>query len=359
MKRLALIIAVVAGWHLGCGSKSLSPTSGPADATAPVLQVGAGADCAIGGGYGVALDAGLPPAGAGVPSNRCGALPADVSTFPWVVTLPSSGPGAGGSATGAGASVGAGGATGAGGGGVSGSEAEISDAGVGGTGGATSGCLLTPTADNSLNVTCSGAAWLRPTGGAADNGPTITWDDGAQLQWPSYGPVSPIAAPIAPGAPAQRVWAEMQSHENSVKGPFATIGSALTFDETTTIQTMTLRDTQGGNIRFIAQQGDNLPDPTPDQLNALFGVTADAVPTCSLEDQGVGYAVRATVDDHLLETTPPQKIPYGRTTRVTAPNGTFDVFWYTRAQEILEGSCDNAVHQVPMVGFLASRVASP
>ena len=54
-----------------------------------------------------------------------------------------------------------------------------------------------------------------------------------------------------------------------------------------------------------------------------------------------------------------KSLPYPRSTRVTAPNGTFDVFWYARAQEILDATCDDAVHQVPMVGFIASRVASP
>ncbi|MFL5306442.1 MAG: hypothetical protein ACJ8F1_14590 [Polyangia bacterium] len=322
-----------AGGNSGTGAGGIPGTGG---AEAGDIRLGFGASCSgyVGaGGSPPAWDGGLPSDGAdaAAPVMGCDVLPEDQATFPWIIEPKGkvAGP------------TGAGGTTGVG-------------------GGSGSGCQSTFGQSSYQDVVCTGAAWLRPTGGvggAGGNVPSLTWDDGSKMSWEPHALDPAIPAPITQGSPDQRVWAELQIHVTTQSGPFVTIGPALWGQPA--IQVLTVRDSQNGPIRFIAQQGTGLADPTVEQLTALFGVTAHSVPVCSFEQRDSQYDMRFTLDDHVLETTPTQLIRYGVGTEVRSPFGIFAVVWYRRDQQIAAAYCGPGARDTQTVGFVASRTASP
>lgn len=213
-----------------------------------------------------------------------------------------------------------------------------------------SGCWTTTVSGQVVDVVCSGAAWLRPNGGAGGSGgnvPSVTWDDGSRLSWQPAGLDTSIPPPIAPGSADQRVWAEMESH-----GWLAVAGQCgWSWD-----QTMDLRDAAGGKIRFMARQGAGEPEPTSEDLNALFGVHVETVTSCTHDALGGPALFHQSLHEHLLVTSPMQVIPYGQATQVTTPNGSFAVLWYSRSQVAhpLSTTCAGCLNQGPIVGFVAS-----
>ncbi len=215
-----------------------------------------------------------------------------------------------------------------------------------------SGCQTSSSGGQVVDVVCSGDAWLSANGGAAPNVPTLTWDDGSSLSWNATG-LDPSFPPlIAPGAADQRVWAQMESHGwLSVPGQ-----CGWSWD-----QTMDLRDSPGGPIRFTARQGASIPEPTSAELAALFGVGALATTACTHDAVGGPALFRQTLQDHVLQTDPPQLVPYAQPTRVTTPNGTFQVLWYSRSQVArpLSTTCAGCLNQGPTVGLVAARIAAP
>jgi len=256
---------------------------------------------------------GSPDAGAG-DGGVCATLPADPPAFPWTI------------------------------------EPQLGAVSAGGDGSLASGCRATTVSGQVVDVVCSGAAWLRPNGGTGGSGgavPSVTWDDGSRLSWEPAGLDPSIPAPIAPGAADQRVWADLESH-----GWLAVPGACgWSWD-----QTMTLRDADGGRIRFMAREGAGEPEPSAADLGALFGVSTDAVTWCTHDVVGGPALFHQTLHEHVLATNPPQVIPYGQATEVTTPNGNFAVLWYARSQVAypLSATCAGCLNQGPDVGFVAS-----
>src|SRR6185312_12038944 len=162
-------------------------------------------------------------------AGACVSLPADAPTFPWAL------------------------------------EPQLAG-GSGGDASIASGCLTTLAGGELVDAVCSGAAWLRPNGGAGGSGgnvPSLTWDDGSRLSWQPAGVDASIPPPIAPGAADQRVWAQLESH-----GWLAISGQCgWAWD-----QAMEVRDAPGGRIRFMARQGAGEPEPSQADLTTLFGV---------------------------------------------------------------------------------------
>ncbi len=267
--------------------------------------------CVGDGGWPASLDAGGAAGDAGI----CDTLPADPPAFPW--SQPHVGARDGGSAD--------------------------------------SGCQTTSVSGQTVDVACSGAAWLRAVGSMTANGqpaPTLTWDDGSSVAWDPTGLDPSIPAPIAEGGADQRVWAELESH-----GWLAVPGQCgWSWD-----QTMELRDSAGGAIRLLARQGASVAEPDSAELAALFGVDARATTFCTHDALGGPALFRQTLHDHQLATDPPQVIPYAQPTRVTTPNGTFQVLWYSRSQVArpLSTTCAGCLNQGPIVGLVASRIAAP
>jgi hypothetical protein len=304
MTRIALVAVVLTVASVGCGSKSLS-TSETGGAPGTGGWVGAGGVpyiVATGGTGGGDVPTPRGAGGFGGDAAFCGVQLGPF--FPWQISVPSSSGGAGGGG----------------------------DAGF-------SGCQRLAGTDagaaDDADLSCGGQAWLRATGGPGGAvGPTITWDDGSQLAW--VGPTS-FPPPITAGAPDERVWVELVRQNPVLK--------------------MELRDSSGaGAIRLMAWNGVPLADPTAEQIIALFGVDASSTATCSWPILSSGTE---TVYDHLLQTTPPQRIPYGQVTEVNAPTGSFVVLWdsaylNTPASE----DCLTCIGGWSL-GFVASKQASP
>ncbi len=265
--------------------------------------------CVGDAGWNAALDGGGSAADAGV----CAVLPADLPAFPWVQPH------------------------------------------VGAVDASASNCQTTSVSGQIVDMVCRGQAWLRASGAAATSGeavPTLTWDDGSSVSWDATGLDPSIPAPIAPGAADQRVWAELETH-----GWLAVPGQCgWSWD-----QTMDLRDAQGGPIRFMARQGASVPEPTADELLALFGASVQPRLSCTHDALGGPALFHQTLLDQVLETNPPQVIPYGRPTVITTPNGRFGVLWYSRTQVArpLSNTCAGCLNQGPIVGLIASRIAAP
>ncbi len=217
-----------------------------------------------------------------------------------------------------------------------------------------SGCQLNVVSGQLVDVVCSGPAFLRADGGLTDAGasaPSIVWDDKSVLSWSPMANAS-IAAPIAAGASPQRVWAAMESHGwLSVPGQ-----CGWTWN-----QTMEVRDSAGGPIRFMAREGASLPELTSEESMALFGTSTAPVAACTHDVMGGPGLFHQTLNDHVLGMGNPQRIPYAQPTNVATPNGTFAVVWYSRTQhaQASSTSCAGCLNQGPIVGLLASRVLAP
>lgn len=128
-----------------------------------------------------------------------------------------------------------------------------------------------------------------------------------------------------------------------------------------TVQTllMEIRDAEGGAIRFMAQQGRNLPDPTHDQLLALFGIDADSVPTCAYATQDSCSPVTRTPLVHVLLASPSQLIAPQTLTNVQAAHGSFDVLWTSSLEEFTgTATCTDNGPAGPPNGFIAARVSA-
>lgn len=228
--------------------------------------------------------------------------------------------------------------------------------GSGGQGGGSSdagysGCQVTPTYD----VSCSGAASLQGltdgVGGAG--GAAVVWDDGSKLIWgPPDLTDGTIPPPIAPGAADQRVWAEMKRY---------TVAAADSMCGATDVQTMDLRDSAGGNILFMALQTPGLPELTDADLLPLFGVGANTVPSCSYQTIEGCTSRTETLNDHVLQTSPPQTVHYGQPAQVTTPNGSFSVIWYSRSEQTVAPvtACTCSAVAGQTVAFAAARTAPP
>ena len=217
--------------------------------------------------------------------------------------------------------------------------------------GTPSGCQVTP----SYDVSCSGPATLRADadgmGGAG--GAAVVWDDGSKLIWSPIVAADPaIISPIPADGPDRRVWAEMKRYSSVGSDKMCSLVD---------VETMELRESEGGTILYMALQAPTLPELTADDLIPLFGVSADTVPSCSYETIEGCTTMRETLNDHVLQTTPPQTVPYGQPAQVTTPNGTFSVIWYSRSEQALGPvtacTCSGVAGQ--MVAFVASRTTAP
>ena len=224
---------------------------------------------------------------------------------------------------------------------------------AGGGGANGSGCQITSPGDVP-DVVCTGPAWMRSQGGLGGaSGTNIAWDDGSTMLWIA-GPSDP--APVATTQPL-RVWVEMkrQTDHSVPECAGVTQGGSIQIRD----------DGPTGVLRFMARTGFLLDDPTADELTDLFGVEVDAETTCTFDvtaEPGTACtSTRETVHDHLVHTTPPQTVPAGTTVQIDTPKGAFGVFWASRTTETVASGqmlC-NCAQQLPALGFIASRFASP
>jgi hypothetical protein len=231
---------------------------------------------------------------------------------------------------------------------TSGDAGTASDAGVpapGGTDGAggPAGCQAVP-GMYQPGVSCRGSALLQ----SRTTGPVVAFDDESELAW--TGELPPTAKPYVQQAAGDPVWVDYEMRWTVVCpscGAYAT-------------QTLEIRDSDGGKVRFYIQSGVVLPNLTDAQITDLFGATASAVQDCSFHAVGASCTTfDRTQYDHLLATTPAQTIPDADWSEVDSPNGTYEVFWASSTETNLQTSpnCQDGPGIATDTGFVATLSA--
>ena len=206
-----------------------------------------------------------------------------------------------------------------------------------------SGCEGVPSFPSTL--TCRGGAWLRSTA----TGPTLTFDDGSQLLWDASGIDTPVAKPYILQADGDRVWVDFEQRW-WVVCPYC--GAYQT-------DTIEMRESEGGKVRFIAREGDRLSDLSDAQVTEIFGVTAATRLSCSFHATAGCSEFERSQFDRVLETDPEQVILDATLTRVVSPNGEYDVFWATSSETQITWvpNCQDGPAVASDTGFAASRIA--
>ncbi|HEX3903316.1 MAG TPA: hypothetical protein VH853_10740 [Polyangia bacterium] len=233
----------------------------------------------------------------------------------------------------------------------------ITDAGVGGrtdaataTDGAVDGgagparCQVVPST-GFPGVSCLGTASLQ----SGSSGPRVVFEDGASLTW--NGSLPALSMPFVRQAAGDQVWVDFEQRTTVV----CPVCGAYTTN------TLELRDSAGGAVRFYDQAGDVLPALTGAQVVEIFGVTAIAVQNCSFHTAatyGCASFVR-TEFDHRLATTPASTIPDATWTEVGSPNGKYQVFWASSSETEVhyDTNCLDGAGIATDNGFVAALVA--
>ena len=96
-----------------------------------------------------------------------------------------------------------------------------------------------------------------------------------------------------------------------------------------------------GKVRFFDQQGDVLPNLTAAQIMDIFGTTATQIFSCTFPTYAGCYSFLRSEFDEQLGTTPPQTIVDATLTKVTTPNGIFQVIWASSVESYVK-SCRGA-----------------
>ena len=224
-----------------------------------------------------------------------------------------------------------------------------SDAGQTGDGGAAARCQTLPgLGPNNRGLSCRGNAQLQ----LRTTGPVVAFADGTELAW--NGDLAARMAPYVQQPSGDAVWVDYEMSWNA-SHPFA---DYLHIDNT-----LELRDGEGGKVRFFTQVGVDLP-PLPDaQVTDLFGVAAQAVPSCSFRATGGCTTFDRTEYDHVLLTTPTQMIhdaSWDNAVPIEAPNGEYYVYWASSAETNLDlnvTTCTDGPGVATDNGFVATLVA--
>jgi hypothetical protein len=223
------------------------------------------------------------------------------------------------------------------------------DGGAGGAGGKADGgaipggCQVVPAPYPGTR--CIGTAQLHGTA----TGPVITFQNGSQLLWD--GTLAKALTPIVEQTDGgvDSVWVEYENR-TVVVCPFC--GAYTT-------NTLQIRDSQGGPIRFYDQQGDVLPNLTDAQISELFGVGAAALQSCTFPTYAGCYSFLRTEFDHQLQTSPPQTIIDATLTPVMTPNGKFEVVWASSVESYSQRvtGCSDGPGIASDTGFVANRLS--
>lgn len=194
-------------------------------------------------------------------------------------------------------------------------------------------------------VSCRGMASLR----SGSAGPTVVFDDGSKLTWNGTLPASSM--PFVRQAAGDRVWVDFERRTTVV----CPVCGAY---ETNSLE---LRDSAGGAVRFYDQAGEVLPNLTDAQVVQIFGVSATPVQNCSFHTAatyGCAAFVR-TEFDHTLATTPTQTIPDATWTEIDSPKGKYQVFWASSSETDVhfDPNCLDGAGVATDNGFVATLVA--
>lgn len=170
-----------------------------------------------------------------------------------------------------------------------------------------SGCTGAPGDD----LSCSGAAIVRRSSDAL----TLELADGSVVAWDPLRVTSPVAQPAL--ADGSHVWVSYR-YLTGVVCPFC--GTYYNAE-------IQIRDCTTDRLLWIAREGHTLDDVSAALVTELFGTSAHEEVECRASGQAGCYPVDRVVYNHVLETTPEQVLPHAVLTRVSSPNGAYDVIW--------------------------------
>ncbi|HET6148689.1 MAG TPA: hypothetical protein VFH68_14230 [Polyangia bacterium] len=162
------------------------------------------------------------------------------------------------------------------------------------------------------DVTCRGTAAARGGGTSLE----LVFGDGAVLRWDAAATSPGVAPPVL--ADGQTAWVD---YRQSVTVVCTFCGSYRT-------RLMEIRAGAGGALIWVGREGVGLPEVSADLVLELFGVAARAEPVChETIAPGCWREVNRDVFEHVLLTTPEQRIPSARLSHLTTSLGEYDVFW--------------------------------
>jgi hypothetical protein len=190
-------------------------------------------------------------------------------------------------------------------------------------------------------LACPGPATVRKEGTTLG----LVFDDGSGLTYDPTLVDSPVAPPQV--ANGDTVW--MQYSRNLVMVPYG--GSYLNAE-------LQIRKEQAGELLWVGRQGSKLEDVSDTLVAELFGVTARQELVCSSSFSADCYDVRRDVFDHVLETTPEQRLHHATLERVTTPKGSYEVVWaHSEESATRRPLCYDGAEAASDTGFAVSRLA--
>jgi hypothetical protein len=169
------------------------------------------------------------------------------------------------------------------------------------------GCYWTDLAyQRSQAIECVGPATIAHTSNPDELEATL--DDGAVARFTVPG--GPLPAP-------GRVELALSEHDTSVN-PFNTYSQTWSSG----------RDDAGRLIWFVGASSG--------ELEQSLGAQVEAVESCSATyHESCEGRIERTVYDHVVKSTPEQRIPAGEPTLVNTPNGTYLVTWFSETRRLL------------------------
>jgi hypothetical protein len=170
-----------------------------------------------------------------------------------------------------------------------------------------SGCVREETSSHD-RVTCRGMGVVDGT----VSGTRLTFADGSRLD-------SRRSSLTSPDLDADEVWVDYI--EQLTRYPFQ--GSY-------TSKLLTIARSRGGEVLIHGRAGEPVDELDPATAMQLFGVSVRLELACQTAPRIVGCnSVITNLFEHVLETDPEQRVPFGVLTRVDTPGGVFDVVWAT------------------------------
>jgi hypothetical protein len=174
-----------------------------------------------------------------------------------------------------------------------------------------------------------------------DGATGFEFDDGSVLSW---NPAMTSSIPRPTFAQGGRLWVD---YSRSVRIYCSVCGSDDGW-------TLSIRTSEGGEVLWLGRGGD-VTEADPASLFDLFGVSERQELACHVARSDCD-SFDADVFDHVLETQPEQRLPYGTRTRASTPRGMFDVMFATATVTGTLGACSDTIPPYGGRDFAASRV---
>jgi hypothetical protein len=172
--------------------------------------------------------------------------------------------------------------------------------------------------------------------------PILAFSDGSTLTWPPALSFAHVAPPKVTGL--STVWV----HYQATKTTYFMAGSYFSIE-------LTIRNGSGGKTLWLGREGQQLSALDSSTVDALFAAKVRSEAVCSLVVTQTCSDVQRTSYDHILETVPEQRIGHASVTRVTTPQGDYEVLWTHSTMISLPGvRCSDGTTAATDEGFAAS-----